>query len=95
MPRVSAIRRVEDDISEYLVEMADTIKMDNAPDDEILDAIDAFFDDLSYLEESQSKRYRATRYYSKVGDSLPYVSGAGRVDSELVNDLTTRFQSMF
>jgi hypothetical protein len=56
MPRVSAKRRVEDDISEYLVEMADMIEMDDAPDDEILDAIDAFFGDLSYLEESQSKR---------------------------------------
>jgi hypothetical protein len=86
MPRVSAKRRVEDDISEYLVEMADMIEMDNAPDDEILDAIDAFFDDLSYLEESQA--YMATRYYSKVRDSLPYVNGAGRVDSELV----TRFR---
>jgi hypothetical protein len=34
--------------------MADMIGMDDAPDDEILDAIDAFsfFDDLSYLEES-------------------------------------------
>jgi len=29
--------------------MADIIKMDNAPDDEILDAIDACPDDLSYL----------------------------------------------
>jgi hypothetical protein len=69
------------DISEYLVEMADMIEMDNAPDDEILDAIDAFFDDLSYLEESP---YMTTRYYSEVRDSLPYVNGAGRVDSELV-----------
>jgi hypothetical protein len=34
--------------------MADTIEMDKAPGDEILDAIDAFsfFDDLSYPEES-------------------------------------------
>jgi hypothetical protein len=50
--------------------MADVIEMDNAPDDEILDAIDALFDYLSYLEESQGKQYMATRYYSKVGDSF-------------------------
>ena len=65
------ISGVEDDVSEYLVEMDDIVEMDNAPGDEILDAIDAFFDDLSYLEELQSERYMATRYYSKVGGSLP------------------------
>jgi len=49
MPRVSDKRSVENDISEYLVKTADIIEMDNAPDDEILDAIEPFFDDLSYL----------------------------------------------
>jgi len=48
MPRVSDKRSVENDISEYLVKTADIIEMDNAPDDEILDAIEPFFDDLSY-----------------------------------------------
>jgi hypothetical protein len=42
MPRIPAKRRIEDDISEYLVEMAD---MGDAPDDGILDAIDVFFND--------------------------------------------------
>ena len=44
MPRVSDKRRAEDDdISGYLVEMADIIEMDdNAPDDEILDSKGAF-----------------------------------------------------
>jgi len=40
-------------VSGYLVEMADMIEMDDAPDDEILDAIGAFFRGLSYLEGSQ------------------------------------------
>jgi len=43
MPRVSTKWRVEDDVSEYLVETADMIEIDNAPDDEILDIIDTFF----------------------------------------------------
>jgi len=52
MPRISTKWRIEDGISEYLVEMADMIEMNDAPDDEILVAIDGFFNDLSYLEES-------------------------------------------
>ena len=51
---------MEDDISEYLLEMADIIEMDDVQafdsDNEILDIIDAFFDDLSYLEVSQNKQ---------------------------------------
>jgi len=53
MPRISGNRRVEGDISEYLLEMADIIEMDDVQafdsDNEILDVINAFFDDLSYL----------------------------------------------
>ena len=45
--------------------MADIIEMDHVQafdsDDEILHIIDAFFDDPSYLEESQNKRYIATQ----------------------------------
>ena len=65
MPRISGKRRVEDDISEYLLEMAETIEMadiqpfDSDSDNEILDLIDASFDDPCYLEESESK----PRYY--------------------------------
>jgi len=71
-PRTSGKQRVENDISEYLLEMADMIETDDIQafdsDNEILDTMDAFFDDLCYLEESQSKRYMATRYYSKAND---------------------------
>ena len=67
MPRISVKQRVGDYISEYLVEMAGMIEVDDSasspgPDNEILDAIGAFFDDFSYLEEWQSKRYMATRH---------------------------------
>ena len=61
MHRISGKRRVEDDISEYLLEMADMIEMattqtfDSDSNNEILNLI-AFFDDLCRLEESQSKR---------------------------------------
>jgi len=52
MPRISRKRRVGDDISGYLLEMADIIEMDDVrafdSDDEILDIIDTFFDDLSF-----------------------------------------------
>jgi hypothetical protein len=37
-----------------MIEMDDSAPSPG-PDDKILDAIDAFFDDFSYLEESQSK----------------------------------------
>ena len=50
--------------------MANIIEVDNAPDGGVLDVVHAFFGDLSYLEESQSKRYMATRYYSKLENSL-------------------------
>ena len=49
--------------------------------DEIFDAIDVSFDDLSYLEESQSNRYIVTRYYSRVGG--PQRRGTGRLDVEV------------
>ena len=62
--------------------MADIIEVDNSPDDEILDAIGAFFDNLRYLEESQSKRYMATRYYSKPGDTKA-LFGSARYGAKL------------
>jgi len=67
---ISGKRRVENDIpNNYLLEMSDIIEMDDVQafdsNDEIFDIIDAFFNDLSYLEELQNKRYMATRYYSK------------------------------
>ena len=74
MLRISGKQRVEGDISEHLLEMADMIEMadiqafDSDSDNEILDSIDAFFDDLCYLEGSQGKRYMTTRYYSKAND---------------------------
>ena len=42
MPRIFSKRRVEEDIFEHLFEMADMIEMDDAPNDEVLDVIDAF-----------------------------------------------------
>jgi hypothetical protein len=104
MPRIFGKRRVEDDISEYLLQMGDMIKMDNIQaldsDNEILDIIDAFFHDLTYLE-SQNKRYMATRYYSKVNDpdnrNLPIEArlhadiGAGRLDVDVPTNLTVQY----
>jgi hypothetical protein len=59
------------DISEYLVEMADMIEMENAPDDEIFGSIDAF---LTILAIWRSRRRPRTSYdhslCSKVGDVL-------------------------
>jgi hypothetical protein len=100
MPRISEKQRVEDDISEYLLEMADMIEMDyiqaSDSDNEILDIIDDFFDDLSYLEESQNKPYMATRYYSKANDPnncnlaiearLHADIGAGSLDVDVLTD---------
>jgi len=70
-------------------------------DNEILDTIDAFFDDLCYLEESQSKRYIATRYHSKANDpnncNLPIEARlhpdieAGRLDVDVLTNLAVRY----
>ena len=52
-----------------------------------------FWGDLSYLGESENKRYMATSYYSKAGDSLGVAPenmphGTGWVGAGLINDLT-------
>ena len=87
--------------------MADMIEMDGIQvfdsdsDNEILDLIDAVFDDLCYLEESQNKRYITTRYYSKGNDpnncNLSFEArlhpdiGAGRLDVGVLPDLAVRY----